>query len=200
MDINIIINTKIYQTYKDDIILLNPRLFCNPNFYTIKTYTIPNDLTGISSYLKYVDVIYLHSLSTFIDFVNILLVLSYLKQNNYQGQVIIKYYLLNNNNFKKAVFVNTSLTNSDYNNVDEIINAIKVENSISNIMLKLPGFINYINFYNMIIDKEKFIFSINDIIEEYEEDIDLISSYLEEKYSNMGLNKQFYLDILKKYY
>lgn len=200
MDINIIINNKIYQTYKDDIILLNPRLFCESYFYSLKSYTIPNDLTGLTSYLKYVDNIYLHSLSTFIDFINILLVLSYLKQNDYQGKVIIKYYLLTNKSFKNAVFVNTFLTNSDYNNVDEIIKAIKRETTITNISLKLPGYINYINFYNMIINKDNFVFSISEIIDDYEEDIDLISSYLEEKYSNMGLNKEFYLDILKKYY
>ena len=51
----------------------------------------------------------------------------------------------------------------------------------------------------MLIDGDKFIFSLSDVIDKYDEDIDLIASYLEDKYSNMGLNKEFYLKFLEKY-
>ena len=199
MNTHIIINKNVYIKFKDDIITLNPRLFCDEHFYNLNDYKIPLDLSGIQNYLTYTDVIELHTLSTFIDFVNILLVLSFLKENNYNGKVIINYYFLHEFDFKKARFVNITLTNKDYNDVDNLLNCLKEEKQISKYDLKLPGILNFINFYNMLVDGEKFIMSLSEIIEEYDEDIDLIASYLNEKHSNIGLNKDYYLKYLNKY-
>lgn len=199
MNIHIIINKNIYSKFKDNIIILNPRLFCEPNFYSLENYQTPFDLQGISSYLKYNDIIELHSTSTFLDFINVLLVLSFLKSNNYEGKIIINYYVLYENDYKKARFINITLTKNDYTKVDELLNSFIRETKINNISLKIPGFLNYINFFNMLIDNEKFILSLNEVIEQYDEDVSLIASYLEEKYSNMGLNKEYYLKYLNKY-
>ena len=83
MNTHIIIDKNVYIKFKDDIITLNPRLFCDEHFYKLNDYKTPLDLSGIQNYLTYTDIIELHTLSTFIDFVNILLVLSFLKENNY---------------------------------------------------------------------------------------------------------------------
>ena len=94
MESHIIINEKIYQSYKEDILPLNARLFTTQYFYNLKEYEVPLDLKGILTYLPYIKKITLYTTASFIDFVNVLLVLSFLKENNYKNEIIINYYLL----------------------------------------------------------------------------------------------------------
>ena len=76
----IIVNENIYKKYKEDILPLNARLFTNPYFYDLANYKTPSSLTGIIDYLKYFDEISIYTSSTFLDFVNILLIVSFLKK------------------------------------------------------------------------------------------------------------------------
>ena len=66
-------------------------------------------------------------------------------------------------------------------------------------LVKLPGSYNFINFINMINNHENFIDSLDEVIEYYYEDVDNIASYLANKYSHIGINKQYYLDYLKEF-
>ena len=50
----------------------------------------------------------------------------------------------------------------------------------------------------MLNDKEKFMIIFEEIIDENEEDIESIATYLKDKYSNMDLDKDYYIDYLKK--
>ena len=197
MELNIIINKRIYENYKEDILPLSARLFCDPYFYELKTYSHPFDLKGIQTYLKFTRNVILHTTSTFIDFVNILLVLSFLKENGYNNQVTINYYMLNQKSLDKALFISLKQSSNDYNNVDELLNNIKNDKTINNNnLINLPGLINFINFYNLLIDKEKFLLVFEEIIEQNDENIDRIANYLYEKYSNMGLDLNFYINHL----
>lgn len=195
----IIVNKKIYEKYKDEILPLSARLFCEPYFYNIKDFTYPIDLNGLTNYLTYIKEIEIYSTSTFIDFINLILILSFLKKNNYLGIVTVNYVFFKEAGLNKSVFVNTKLTKDDYNDIDLILDNIKNNKALNKENCKLIGYLNYKNFYNMLVDYEKFIFSLSEVIEEYDEDIDLIASYLENKYSNMGLNKNYYIEFLKKY-
>ena len=96
MKSNIVINKKIYEKYKDDILPLSARLFCEPYFYDIANYNVPLDLKGLENFLSFTKEIEIYTTTTFIDFVNILLVLSFLKEKSYSGNVKINYSFLNN--------------------------------------------------------------------------------------------------------
>lgn len=198
MDINIVINKRIYKQYKDDILPLSARLFCDPYFYEINNYNIPFDLKGIENYLRFTDKVKLYTTSTFLDFVNILLVLSFLKEKQYDKKVLINYHILNATSLEKSLFISLSLKKDDYQNVDELLDAIKENKEMKNNGLKLPGLINFINFYNLLVNQNKFMLYFQEVIEENEEDEEKIAQYLYDKYSNMDLCKQFYLDYLKK--
>ena len=65
--------------------------------------------------------------------------------------------------------------------------------------MQLPGSYNFINFINMINNHEYFIESLQEVIEHYYEDVDNIASYLANKYSYIGLDKEYYLQYLKNY-
>ena len=195
----IIINSSIYNKYKEDILPLNARLFCDPYFYDIENYKTPLDLKGIENYLLFIDEIIIYTTSTFVDFVNILLVLAFLKEKEYKGKVSINYVMLHQVKLKDSVFVNITLTNKDYDRVADFLSAIKKKEEIKDFNIKLPGAINYINFYNMLADSEKFIMTLQEVIDECDEDIIEVSNYLFDNYSNMGLSKEFYLEYLKKY-
>ena len=195
----IVVNKDIYLKYKDEILPLNPRLFKEPYFYFLNEYEVPFDLKGITSYLNFVEEVEIYACSTFIDFVNILLILSFLKANNYSGKVNIKYVFMQHNNLAKSIFVNTELTSKDYDEVDKVLTLLKLAQPLPSFEFKVIGYLSYVNFYNMIIDQDKFMLSIDEVIEDFEDDIDEIASYLEKKYSNMGLNKEFYKSYLEKY-
>ena len=195
----IVINSSIYSKYKEDILPLNARLFCDENFYNLDSYNVPLDLKGIENYLIFIDEIEVYTTSTFIDFVNILLILDFLKTKEYKGKVIINYVMFSSNKLKDSILVNTTLTNNEYDNVADFLLSLKNKEEIKNFNIKLPGSINYINFYNMLVDSDKFIMTLQDVIDECDEDIDEVTDYLFDNYSNMGLSKEFYLEYLKKY-
>lgn len=195
----IVINSSIYSKYKEDILPLNARLFCDENFYNLDSYNVPLDLKGIENYLIFIDEIEVYTTSTFIDFVNILLILDFLKTKEYKGKVIINYVMFSSNKLKDSILVNTTLTNNEYDNVADFLFSLKNKEEIKNFNIKLPGSINYINFYNMLVDSDKFIMTLQDVIDECDEDIDEVTDYLFDNYSNMGLSKEFYLEYLKKY-
>lgn len=195
----IVINSSIYSKYKEDILPLNARLFCDENFYNLDSYNVPLDLKGIENYLIFIDEIEVYTTSTFIDFVNILLILDFLKTKEYKGKVIINYVMLSSKKLKDSILVNTTLTNNEYDNVADFLLSLKNKEEIKNFNIKLPGSINYINFYNMLVDSDKFIMTLQDVIDECDEDIDEVTDYLFDNYSNMGLSKEFYLEYLKKY-
>ncbi|MBQ8206278.1 MAG: hypothetical protein IJZ77_02320 [Bacilli bacterium] len=195
----IVINSSIYSKYKEDILPLNARLFCDENFYNLDSYNVPLDLKGIENYLIFIDEIEVYTTSTFIDFVNILLILDFLKTKEYKGKVKVNYVMFNSNKLKDSILVNTTLTNNEYDNVADFLLSLKNKEEIKNFNIKLPGSINYINFYNMLVDSDKFIMTLQDVIDECDEDIDEVTDYLFDNYSNMGLSKEFYLEYLKKY-
>ena len=192
----IVINSSIYSKYKEDILPLNARLFCDENFYNLDSYNVPLDLKGIENYLIFIDEIEVYTTSTFI---NILLILDFLKTKEYKGKVKVNYVMFNSNKLKDSILVNTTLTNNEYDNVADFLLSLKNKEEIKNFNIKLPGSINYINFYNMLVDSDKFIMTLQDVIDECDEDIDEVTDYLFDNYSNMGLSKEFYLEYLKKY-
>ena len=195
----IIVNKDIYLKYKDEILPLNARLFSEPYFYDLKSYNVPLDLKGIENYLSFTNQIIIYTTSSFIDFVNILLVLTFLKEKGYSSEVVINYVFLHQTTLDKAISINNKLTLQQYNEVDHILECIKENKPMPNINFPIIGYINFSNFYNMLIDHNKFMMCFEEIIEEYEEDAEDIANYLFEKYSNFGLSKEFYLDYLTKY-
>lgn len=198
MNYNIIVNKKIYECYKDDFITLNARMFTNEYFYNIDSYKDDLALKGITNYLVFAKEIIIYATSSFIDFVNVLLVLSFLKENNYDKTVIVKYYLLNQQSIKNAKIAEIKLTSKDYLNINLLINQIKNFKKATVYDVKLIGINNFLNFYNMLVDFDKFLLSLDEIIEEKDLNNEEIASYLYEKYSNMGLSKEFYQSYLKK--
>ena len=198
MNYNIIVNKKIYECYKDDFITLNARMFTNEYFYNIDSYKDDLALKGITNYLVFAKEIIIYATSSFIDFVNVLLVLSFLKEHNYDKTVIVKYYLLNQQSIKNAKIAEIKLTSKDYLNINLLINQIKNFKKATVYDVKLIGFNNFLNFYNMLVDFDKFLLSLDEIIEEKDLNNEEIASYLYEKYSNMGLSKEFYQSYLKK--
>lgn len=195
----IIVNKDIYLKHKDEILPLNPRLFSEPYFYSLNTYDVPFDLKGISNYLPFTKEIIIYACSTFIDFVNVLLILSFLKDNNYEGKVNIKYVFNKNATLEKSILINTELTKSDYNDVGLILECLKENKPLPSKDFKVVGYLSFANFYNMMVDYERFMLVIEDAIEDFEEDVEQIATYLETKYSNMGLSKEYYLKYLNKY-
>lgn len=195
----IIVNRDIYLHHKDEVLSLNPRLFSESYFYTLNNYEVPFDLKGISNYLPFTKEVIIYACSTFIDFVNVLLILSFLKDNDYQGKVNIKYVFNKKTTLEKSILINTELTNTDYNDVGLLLDCLKENKPLPNIDFKVVGYLSFVNFYNMIIDYEKFMLVIEDAIEDFEEDVEEIATYLETKYSNMGLSKEYYLKYLNKY-
>lgn len=195
----IIVNKDIYLKHKDEILPLNPRLFSEPYFYSLNTYEVPFDLKGINNYLPFTKEIIIYACSTFIDFVNVLLILSFLKDNNYEGKVNIKYVFNKNATLEKSILINTELTKSDYNDVGLILECLKENKPLPSKDFKVVGYLSFANFYNMMVDYERFMLVIEDAIEDFEEDVDQIATYLETKYSNMGLSKEYYLKYLNKY-
>ena len=195
----IIVNKDIYLKHKDEILSLNPRLFNEPSFYSLNDYDVPFDLKGISNYLSFTKEIIIYACSTFIDFVNILLILSFLKDNEYTGKVIIRYVFNKNSNLENCVLVNSELMPVDYSNVNELVALLKENKPLPKIDFKVVGYLSFANFYNMICDYETYMVMIEDIIEDLEDDIDAIASYLFDKFENMGLSKEFYISYLRKY-
>ena len=198
MDINIVIDECIYLTYKEEIMKLNARLFKTPYFYDIKNYKVPFDLDGVKTFLMYADDVIIHSTMTFIDYVNILLILDFLKANHYKNKVTVKYYAIDNLPIDKAIISTKILNDGEYDMVTSMVDDLKNERPLNDI-INLPGSIGFNNFYNMLVDSESFILCLDDIIDENDGDIDLISSYLENKYCNMGLDKNYYEDYLRKH-
>ena len=76
MKSHIIVNELIVKDYKDDILNLNVRLFTNKYYYELDNYEIPLDLKGIENHLTFIDEVIIYTSTTFIDYVNVLLVLS----------------------------------------------------------------------------------------------------------------------------
>ena len=111
----------------------------------------------------------------------------------------LKYVFANNTSLEKSILVNSELTIKDYDNVDEILDCIKNNNIVKISNFKVVGYLNFINFYNNMVDIEKFMISLEEVIEDFEEDVNEIAIYLETKYSNMGLNREYYLNYLNKY-
>lgn len=198
MNYNIIVNKKIYECYKDDFITLNVRMFTKEYFYDIASYKDDLAIKGISNYLAFTKEIVVYATSSFIDFVNILLVLSFLKENNYDKTIIVKYYLLDQITINNAKIAEVSLTSKDYLNINLLINQIKGFKKATVYDVKLIGINNFLNFYNMLVDSDKFLLSLDEVIEEKDLNSEEISTYLYEKYSNMGLSKEFYQNYLKK--
>lgn len=196
---SIIVNKDIYKNYKDSFISLNARLFTEQYFYELNTYEIPLDLKGIEMYIQYNDQIDIYSSTTYIDFINVLLVLSFLRKNNYQKKVVIHYCKFIDKSLEKSNFLNITLKSNDYSNVDLLLFEIKKGKIIKQELINLPGSHNFINFHNMINDNQKFMLSLQEVIEEFDEDIDDIANYLYEKYSNFALSKEYYINYLKKF-
>ena len=195
----IVVNKEIYLRHKDEILPLNPRLFKEPYFYCLNKYEVPFDLKGTANYLSFTKEVIIYACSTFVDFVNILLILSFLKDNDYKGKVIIKYVFNKNDSLDKCILVNSELTIKDYDNVDELITLLKENKPLPRIDFKVVGYLSFVNFYNMIVDEDMFSLTIEELMEDFEDDVDEIASYLSNKYSNMGLNTEFYVSYLKKY-
>ena len=86
--------------------------------------------------------------------------------------------MFNSNKLKDSILVNTTLTNNEYDNVADFLLSLKNKEEIKNFNIKLPGSINYINFYNMLVDSDKFIMTLQDVIDECDEDIDEVTDYL----------------------
>ena len=198
MNYNIIVNKRIYECYKDDFITLNARMFTKEYFYDIASYKDDLAIKGISNYLTFTKEIVIYATSSFIDFVNVLLILSYLKENNYDNTIIVKYYLLNQNKIANAKIAEVKLTSKDYLNINLLINQIKNFKKATVYDVKLIGINNFLNFYNMLVDSNKFLLSLDEVIEEKDLNNEEIATYLYEKYSNMGLSKDFYQNYLKK--
>ena len=91
------------------------------------------------------------------------------------------------------------MTLKDYENVDELITLLKENKPLPRIDFKVVGYLSFVNFYNMIVDEDMFSLTVEELMEDFEDDIDEIASYLSNKYSNMGLNNEFYISYLKKY-
>ena len=173
-------------------------MFTNEYFYNIDSYKDVLALKGIINYLAFAKEITIYATSSFIDFVNILLVLSFLMENNYDKIVIVKYYLLNQQSIKNAKIAEIKLTSKEYLNINLLINQLKNFKKATIYDVKLIGINNFLNFYNMLVDSDKFLLSLDEIIEEKDLNNEEIATYLYEKYSNMGLNKDFYQSYLKK--
>lgn len=199
MKSHIIVNELIIKDYKDDILNLNVRLFTNKYYYDLDNYEIPLDLKGIENHLAFIDEVIIYVSTTFIDYVNVLLVLSFLRSNSYKNKVTVKYFNFTEKDFNKDNFLNISLTNKEYDNVDYLLTLLKLKKYIKEDLVKLPGSYNFVNFINMINNKENFIESLKETIEHFDEDIDNIASYLANKYSFIGLNKNYYIEYLEKF-
>ena len=198
MDINIVINKDIYLTYKDEILKLNARIFSEPYFYDIENYKNPFDLEGIDRFIQYVDNVIIHATSSFLDYVNIILILAYLYDMNYKNKVCIDYYIIGDFAYDKAIITKKELKASDFENINKIKNSLINKERIDD-TLPIPGSIGFNNFYNQLLEPELFIEGLDEIIEECNGDIDNISSYLENKYANMGLSKDYFAKLLEKY-
>lgn len=194
----IIVNENIYKKYKEDILPLNARLFTNPYFYDLANYKTPSSLTGIIDYLKYFDEISIYTSSTFLDFVNILLIVSFFKEKNYQKKIEISYFLDYFKPFNEAVIIKNSFTINDFDNVDDILKKMKNNEKIDNIKLPLLGTNNYLNFYNLLSDNELFNLVVEELIDKYDNDLKVVAKNLESRYSNMALSSSFYEEKLKQ--
>ena len=156
MKSHIIVNESIIKDYKDDILNLNVRLFTNDYYYDLDNYEIPLDLKGIENHLSFMDEVIIYVYTTFIDYVNVLLVLSFLRSNSYKNKVTVKYFNFTEKDFNKDNFLNISLTNKEYDNVDYLLTLLKLKKYIKEDLVKLPGSYNFVNFINMINNKENF--------------------------------------------
>lgn len=199
MKYHIINNYDIFKDYKSELVNLNIRLFGEPYFYNLKSYQVPIELNGLINYLSYVEEIVIYSTATFIDFINILLILSFLKNNNYQGKVLINYLLLKKQNIKDAIFTKTIISINDFIDVDLVLANITNNQEVKNHKVNILGYANYINFYNMLLDSNKFLMNIDEMLEEVEEDESKLANYLAMRYSNMGLSEKFYDQYLKEH-
>ncbi len=198
MEYHIIVNSNVYKKYKDEIIKLNVRLFCDDNYTNIKNYIPPIDLTGIIDYLPYCEKIFIESTTTFLDYINILLILSFLNAHDYTKKVIINYYNLQEKNYNKAVFTSLLLKKEDYMDIKILIKCLMENIKLPKLILQIPGSINFINFHNNLVDKELFKSLIAEDIDKFDGDIDEIAAYLENRFSQFNLSKKFYKDYLTK--
>ncbi len=199
MKYHIINNYDIFKDYKSEFVNLNIRLFGEPYFYNLKSYQVPIELNGLINYLSYVEEIVIYSTATFIDFINILLILSFLKNNNYQGKILINYLLLKKQNIKDAIFTKIIISINDFIDVDLVLANITNNQEVKNHKVNILGYANYINFYNMLLDSNKFLMNIDEMLEEIEEDESKLANYLAMRYSNMGLSEKFYGQYLKEH-
>ena len=199
MKYHIINNYDIFKDYKSEFVNLNIRLFGEPYFYNLKSYQVPIELNGLINYLSYVEEIVIYSTATFIDFINILLILSFLKNNNYQGKILINYLLLKKQNIKDAIFTKIIISINDFIDVDLVLANITNNQEVKNHKVNILGYANYINFYNMLLDSNKFLMNIDEMLEEVEEDESKLANYLAVRYSNMGLSEKFYDQYLKEH-
>ena len=130
MKSHIIVNESIIKDYKDDTLNLNVRLFTNDYYYDLDNYEIPLDLKGIENHLAFIDEVIIYVSTTFIDYVNVLLVLSFLRSNSYKNKVTVKYFNFTEKDFNKDNFLNISLTNKEYDNVDYLLTLLKLKKYI----------------------------------------------------------------------
>ena len=194
----IILNENIYRQYKDEVLSLNPRLFTDNYFYNLDTYETPFDLKGLENYLSYVEQIEIFVSFSFLDFTNLLLILSFLKEKKYQNDIIVSYLFTNKARLSEAKLTSTKLKLEDLKDVDEILLCLKNKQSIKNVSLKIPGFINYVNFFNILTNKEQFLEIIDEAMEDIEDNETTIAKYLADKYETMGLNEKFYQEYIKE--
>jgi len=195
---NVIVNELIYKNYKDEVIDLNPRLFTTPYFYSLNTYTTPIDLSGMEHYLKYSEEVIIYATSSFIDFVNILLVLSYLKANNYTKNVTVNYYLSRTNKLDKDLLISKTLNSQDYLDVNDILMSLKENKKITSKGNYLAGMLNYVSFFNTLADSDLLFSIIEDELED-EYDYNNAVQYLVDKYANMGINKEYFEGYVSKH-
>lgn len=198
MEYHIIVNSNVYNKYKEEIIKLNVRLFCDDNYSNIKNYLPPIDLTGIIDYLPYCEKIFIESTTTFLDYINILLVLSFLNEHEYKKSVIINYYNLQEKKYQKAIFTSLCLNKEEYIDIKLLLNCLKENVKLPKLLLQIPGAINFINFHNNLVDKELFKSLIADDIDNFDGDIEEIAAYLENRFSQFNLSKEFYKNYLTK--
>ena len=88
MKSHILVNPLILKKYKDDVLSLNIRTFTDQYYYNLNDYETPLDLKGIENYLMFIEEINIYCSTTFIDYVNVLLVLSFLRSNSFKNNVV----------------------------------------------------------------------------------------------------------------
>lgn len=196
MEINIVVSKDLYQTYKKELYALSPRLFCDEYFYQFPDYENPIELNGMQSFLSFVTKVHLYATSSFLDFINILLVCDFLISNHYAGWIHIGYALKQNKPFNQSIYAESTLSLQDMKEVPMVIQAIKQKKEVHQHIPKILGFDSFIQFYNQTLDVE-FFKEINEELLNLD-NIDEKVAFLMEKYSQFHLNKEYYETLLKE--